>query len=107
MINANDIEKFSALADKFYIDYLSSRGAIRFYYPDFVAVQKVGSKEVFWIIETKGREYEDTDKKDEAIKKWCKDITAQTEQEWKYLKVMQTDFERLRNPKNFAELILL
>ncbi|RKY40313.1 MAG: hypothetical protein DRP81_09550, partial [Candidatus Omnitrophota bacterium] len=35
-----DIIKFASLAEKFKIDYLSSRGAIRFYYPDFVAVQK-------------------------------------------------------------------
>ncbi|BAU22777.1 hypothetical protein THC_0379 [Caldimicrobium thiodismutans] len=105
--NANDIEKFSALADKFSIDYLSSKGAIRFYYPDFVAVQKVGSKKVFWIIETKGKEYEDTDKKDEAIKKWCMDITTQTGQEWKYLKVMQKDFNESRIPKTFAELTSL
>jgi len=88
-----DIEKFAALVDNFSIDYLSSRGSIRFYFLDFVAVQKIGNKKVFWIIETKGREYEDTDKKDEAIKRWCNDITKQTKKEWKYLKVMQTDFK--------------
>jgi type III restriction enzyme len=102
---ADDIERFSALADKFSIDYLSSRGAIRLYYPDFIAVQKIGKKKVFWIIETKGREYEDTDRKDDAIKRWCEDITKQTGQEWKYLKVMQADFEASRNLKNFAGLV--
>ncbi|MGC8977524.1 MAG: DEAD/DEAH box helicase family protein [Candidatus Ratteibacteria bacterium] len=103
--DADDIERFSALADKFSIDYLSSRGAIRLYYPDFIAVQKIGGKKVFWIIETKGREYEDTDRKDDAIKKWCEDITKQTGQEWKYLKVMQSGFKASRNLKNFAELV--
>ncbi|MCL6494964.1 MAG: DEAD/DEAH box helicase family protein [Ignavibacterium sp.] len=102
-----DIEKFSALADKFSIDYLSSRGAIRLYYPDFIAVQKVSERKVFWIIETKGREYEDTDRKDEAIKKWCENISKQTKSEWKYLKVLQKDFEGARNIKKFTELILL
>ncbi|HPO91471.1 MAG TPA: DEAD/DEAH box helicase family protein [Victivallales bacterium] len=101
---AADIEKFSALADKFSIDYLSSRGATRFYFPDFVAVQKENNNRVYWIIETKGREYEDTDKKDEAIKRWCKDMTKQTN-EWKYLKVMQTDFEKIKNLNSFAKLI--
>ena len=63
-----DIVRFASLAEKFKIDYLSSRGAIRFYYPDFVAVQKERDKEVFWIIETKGREYEETQRKEEAVK---------------------------------------
>ncbi len=98
-----EIEKFSALADKFAIDYLSSRGAIRLYYPDFVAVQKIGNKKIYWIIETKGREYEDTDKKDAAIKKWCEDVTSQTKQDWRYLKVMQSTFSSLK-PESFSQL---
>ncbi len=88
----SDIEKFAALADKFSIDYLSSRGAIRFYHPDFIAVQKYNEKRTFWIIETKGREYEDTDRKDEAIQRWCEDMTRQTKSEWKYLRVNQSIF---------------
>ena len=99
-----DIERFAALANKFSIDYLSSRGAIRFYYPDFVAVQKCNKKRIFWIIETKGREYEDTDRKDEAIKRWCDDITKQTKSEWKYLRVNQPVFEALE-VKTFSELV--
>jgi type III restriction enzyme len=94
--NAPDIEKFSSLIE-FHIDYLSSKGTIRFYYPDFVAVQKINDKRIFWILETKGREYEDTVKKDEAIKRWCDDVSKQTKQEWKYLKVPQRDFDRLKS----------
>jgi len=101
---ASDIEKFSALADKFSIDYLSSRGATRFYYPDFIAVQKLNGKKIHWIIETKGREYEDTDKKDEAMKKWCNDVTKQTSNEWKYIKVFQMDFKK-KKWKNFNDMI--
>lgn len=101
--NSPDIKRFSAFADKFSIDYLTSKGAIRLYYPDFVAVQKTGNKEVYWIIETKGREYEDTDRKDAAIKKWCEDMTSQTKQEWRYLKVMQSTFNSLK-PENFSAL---
>ncbi|HOM26373.1 MAG TPA: hypothetical protein PKV21_02570 [bacterium] len=102
----SDIEKFAALAEKFSIDYLSSRGAIRFYYPDFVAIQKSNGEIIHWIIETKGREYEDTDKKDEAIKKWCEDISKQSKTEWKYLKIHQYNFEKLKNTCNtFSELL--
>lgn len=102
---APDIDRFASLADIFSIDYLSSRGAIRLYYPDFIAVQKVGKEEIFWIIETKGREYEDTDRKDQAIQKWCEDMTKQTSKKWDYLKVPQRDFSR--DIKNFSELLTI
>jgi len=104
--NSPDIEKFAALANSFHIDYLSSRGAIRFYYPDFVAVQKIGRKKLFWTIETKGREFEDTDRKDAAMKKWCEDISQQSENKWQYLKVPQKEFEHLKNEcKTFEDLV--
>ncbi len=101
-----DIRRFASFAEKFSVDYLSSRGAIRLYYPDFIAVQKLNNKEIFWIIETKGREYEDTDRKDMAIKKWCEDITKQSNQEWRYIKIYQEDFNSLKgNIKKFQEII--
>jgi type III restriction enzyme len=103
--NAPDIEKFSSNTT-FKIDYLSSKGTIRFYYPDFIAVQKINSKSIFWIIETKGREYEDTDRKDMAIKKWCDDVSKQTKQQWRYLKVPQREFDRFKNScKTFKCLV--
>lgn len=102
--NADDIEKFAAFAGKFFIDYFTSKGAIRFYHPDFVAIQKNNKKRIHWIIETKGREYEDTDRKDEAIRRWCEDISNQTGQDWRYLKVMQSTFTSLK-PKNFCDLL--
>lgn len=90
--NATDIETFAALANIFRIDYLSSSGAIRYYFPDFVAVQLVGKKKVFWILETKGREYPDLDNKNKAIESWCKAISEQTNFEWKYFLVKQAIF---------------
>ncbi|MCZ2459843.1 MAG: DEAD/DEAH box helicase family protein [Chitinophagales bacterium] len=86
---ANDVEAFAALADIFRIDYLSNTGAIRYYFPDFVAVQTIGKKKVYWILETKGREYPDLDNKNKAIERWCKAVTKQTGVEWKYLLVKQ------------------
>jgi type III restriction enzyme len=87
--NANDVEAFAALADIFRIDYLSNTGAIRYYFPDFVAVQTIGKKKVYWILETKGREYPDLDNKNKAIERWCKAVSKQTSTEWKYLLVKQ------------------
>ncbi len=88
----------------FKIDYFSSRGAIRFYYPDFIAVEKNNKGEINWIIETKGREYEDTDRKDAAMKKWCEELSKETGKNWKYLKVAQLDFEAYPY-KNFRTLV--
>ena len=75
------------------MDYLSATGAIKFYYPDFVTVQQTSDGEVNWIIETKGREYEDVEHKDASIRDWCDKISAQTGQTWRYLKVPQARFD--------------
>jgi len=94
---APDVLRFAALAEsytRFRVDYLSTTGAIRFYYPDFVAVQRSTDGEVNWIIETKGREYEEVENKDAAIREWCQKISAQTGQDWRYLKVSQSVFDR-------------
>jgi type III restriction enzyme len=91
---APDVLRFSALAEsytRFRVDYLSTTGAIKFYYPDFVTVQQTPDDEV---IETKGREYENVEQKDASIRDWCEKITAQTGQTWRYLKVPQVSFDR-------------
>lgn len=105
--SCDDIDRFAALAEsytKFKIDYLSSRGAIRFYYPDFVAVQSTDDGYVNWIIETKGREFIDTERKDAAMKKWCKDVSDETGADWRYLKVPQRDFDA-DNFENYENLV--
>lgn len=94
--NATDVEAFAALADIFRIDYLSGTGAIRYYFPDFVAMQKVGKKKVYWILETKGREYPDLDNKNKAIERWCKAVTKQTGDEWNYLMIKQLHFNGVK-----------
>jgi type III restriction enzyme len=105
--HARDIEKFASLAERnvgFKIDYLSSKGAIRFYYPDFVALQRAGNIQVNWIIETKGRFWEDTDKKEAAIRNWCTEVSKMTGHEWKYALVPQERFEK-HDYYDFAELL--
>lgn len=97
----DDITSFAALAGTdFKIDYLTSKGAIRFYYPDFVAAQKVGKDKIYWILETKGREFPELDNKNKAVERWCKQITKQTGKDWKYLMVKQSKFSSIGNNIN-------
>jgi type III restriction enzyme len=101
---AKDVRRFAALGtteqgesgSQFRVDYLKSSGAIGFYYPDWVVVQKTGDREVNWIIETKGRVWDGTDAKDEAIRIWCERVTSTTRNTWRYARVDQVDFDRLK-----------
>lgn len=94
---SKDISRFAALAEhftRFWVDYLSRSGAIKFYYPDFVAVQKIaGGKEVNWIIETKGRQFENLEYKEASIKEWCKKVSNQFGEDWRYVRVDQAVFK--------------
>ena len=98
---AGDILRFAALGTteqgssgtSFRVDYLKASGAIGFYYPDWVAVQKdPEGEEVNWIIETKGRVWEGTEEKDAAMREWCRRVTEATGVPWHYFRVNQTDF---------------
>jgi len=93
---ADDITAFAALANIFRIDYLSETGAIRNYFPDFVAIQSVDNRIVHWILETKGREYPDLENKNRAIERWCKAVTKQTKNEWKYMLIKQSKFDAVK-----------
>ena len=74
------------------MDYLKTSGAIGFYHPDWVVVQKTANGEVSWIIETKGRVWEGTEAKDAAMHDWCSRISEQIGQLWKYTRVDQSKF---------------
>ncbi|HRI16632.1 MAG TPA: hypothetical protein PLX89_26875, partial [Verrucomicrobiota bacterium] len=109
---APDVLRFASLGTteqgdsgtQFRVDYLKLSGAIGFYHPDWVVVQKVGEGEVNWIIETKGRVWEGTDAKDEAIADWCDRITKQTGQSWKFVRVNQGPFDALK-PRSLIEAL--
>jgi len=92
----SDILRFAALAEhftRFRVDYLSPSGAIKFYYPDFVAVQKEkNGKVIHWIIETKGQVYEAVAYKEASIIDWCKKVSGQVDEEWRYIRVDQKYF---------------
>lgn len=109
--NAPDVVRFSALGTteqgdsgtRFRVDYLKPSGAIGFYHPDWVVVQKVKGGSANWIIETKGRVWEGTIAKDEAIHNWCERVSEATEAPWRYKRVNQVDFDS-RKLKSLAEL---
>lgn len=105
--SAPDVLRFAALAEtftKFRVDYLSTRGAIKFYYPDFVAVQETGEGDTSWIIETKGRAFEGVEQKNRSIMDWCQKITDQTGRRWRFLFVPQSKFDD-RSLSSLEELI--
>lgn len=108
---AVDVLRFAALGTteqgesgtQFRVDYLKPSGAIGFYHPDWVVVQATQAGEVNWIIETKGRVWEGTTAKDEAIREWCERIAEATGTAWSYVRVDQVDFDAAR-PAAIADL---
>jgi len=102
---ASDVKAFSKLPEVFgfAIDYTDTNMNLRSYYPDFVAIDEA---ECHWVLETKGQETAEVERKDEAARRWCEDATPLTGTRWKYLKVPQKEFERLQ-PTTLAELIML
>jgi type III restriction enzyme len=109
---ASDVLRFAALGTteqgesgtEFRVEYLKPSGAIGFYHPDWVIVQKSEDGEVKWIVETKGRVWEGTTAKDDAIREWCARISEETGNAWRYMRVNQTNFE-LRKPKALNDLV--
>jgi len=101
---ASDVLRFAALGtteqgesgSQFRVEYLKPSGAIGFYHPDWVVVQKSEDGEVNWIVETKGRVWEGTSAKDDAIQEWCDRISEATSAPWRYIRVNQTNFELLK-----------
>ena len=99
---APDILRFAALGTTeqgasgatFRVDYIKPSGAIGFYYPDWVAVQRdMDGQIINWVIETKGRVWEGTKEKDSAMHDWCDGVTRATDDTWKYIRVNQAEFQ--------------
>jgi len=109
---SGDVLRFAALGTteqgesgtQFRIDYLKPSGAIGFYHPDWVVVQESEDNEVNWIIETKGRVWEGTVAKDEAMLDWCERISEVTGSNWRYVRINQTEFEASK-PAVLGELL--
>ena len=99
---APDILRFAALGTTeqgasgatFRVDYIKPSGAIGFYYPDWVAVQRDLDGEIInWVLETKGRVWEGTEEKDAAMHDWCDSVSRATDDTWKYIRVNQAEFQ--------------
>jgi type III restriction enzyme len=103
--DANDVTRFAKLPRPFgfAIDYTDGSMNLRSYYPDFVAVDKKGTR---WLLETKGAETGEVAHKDVAATQWCANATQLTGTKWEYLKVPQKDFETLQ-PSRLEHLIAL
>jgi len=108
---ASDVLRFASLGTteqgesgtQFRVDYLKPSGAIGFYHPDWVVVQRAEADEVNWIIETKGRVWEGTAAKDEAMRVWCERISAETGGVWRFKRIGQSEFDG-RRPSRLADL---
>jgi type III restriction enzyme len=109
---AKDVVRFASLGTtgqgesgtQFRVDYLKPNGAIGFYHPDWVLVQESPAGEVNWIVETKGRVWEGTAAKDEALETWCARVAVATGRIWRYARVNQADFDRAK-PANLEQLL--
>ena len=106
---SNDVEAFAKLAEwntGFGLEYLSERGSVRLYYPDFVARVLDGAKITMWIIETKGREDWDSEvpRKDAHAEWWCEQVTKETGVQWRYAKLPYRRYHA-NFPASFASLV--
>jgi type III restriction enzyme len=77
------------------IDYLSQKGRLALYTPDFMA--RLNRKE-YALIETKGREDRDVSLKARAAVAWC-EAASQEENKWTYIYIPQKVFEELTDNK--------
>jgi type III restriction enzyme len=90
-----DVSSFAKLPRRFgfAIEYTDSATNLRYYEPDFVAVDTEGWH---YLIETKGQENIDVAHKDRAATIWCENATLLTEVSWTYMKVPQVEFGKLQ-----------
>jgi type III restriction enzyme len=88
---ASDVVAYAKLTlnSRFSIEYLSSTGALRYYYPDFVVRL---DDDTHLIVETKGLEDPEVARKDKRARRWCEDASRLTGEDWGYLKVPEKVF---------------
>ena len=103
--NAKDLQRFSKLPSQFgfAIEYTDNATNLRYYEPDFVAVQDDGTH---WLIETKGLVSVDVAHKNRAAILWCENASRLTGTSWQYIIVHQSEFEQLQ-PDAYSDLYAL
>jgi len=89
---ATDVAAFAKLTlnTRFALEYISSTGALRYYYPDFLVRLTDDS---CLVLETKGMEDIEVAHKDQRARRWCRDVTALSGRDWAYEKVRQRVFD--------------
>jgi len=102
---ADDVLRFAKLPEQFgfAIEYTDNATNLRYYEPDFVVLTSDGTH---FIAETKGLEDVNVVNKDRAAQLWCENISRFTGKPWAYVKVLQTEFNRLQ-PTKFSDLFVL
>ncbi|MFO2560082.1 DEAD/DEAH box helicase family protein [Legionella pneumophila serogroup 1] len=105
--SCDDIMAFEKNTDAmgFFLDYRNQDGGIANYYPDFIVKKDLNE---YWIIELKGREGAEDDKKRERLIQWCCDATQQDKNKIRYnsMFIQENKWERYR-PRNFCSLIAM
>jgi type III restriction enzyme len=101
---ATDVKSFAKLPRRFgfAIEYTDSATNLRYYEPDFVAVDTDGWH---YLIETKGQENVDVAHKDRAATIWSENATLLTKVPWLYVKVPQLEFGKLE-PSVLADVVI-
>jgi type III restriction enzyme len=99
---ADDVLAFAKneTAIHFDMEYISEKGGLRTYRPDFL----IRAAESNYIVETKGWEDLEVARKDLRATQWCRDATELSGQHWQYLKVPKTLF-RGRQWQSLHELV--
>ena len=88
---------------KYSIDYIKEDGSIGRYHPDFYLTLNNGER---WVIETKGAEEVNAQRKIQRLKVWCEDATLSQGVKWDCLYVRQENWNKLKNfPNSFDEII--
>jgi len=89
---ATDVAAFAKLTmnSRFALEYIARSGALRYYYPDFVARL---DDETCLVIETKGLEDVDVALKDRRARRWSRDASELSGGDWAYEKVLQKVFD--------------
>lgn len=102
--DAVDVTSFAKLPRRFgfAIEYTDSATNLRYYEPDFVAVDGDGRH---YVIETKGQENIDVVHKDRAATIWCENAALLTDVTWSYMKVPQVEFGKLQ-PHVLSDMVV-
>lgn len=89
---AEDVTAWAKLTmnTRFALEYISTTGALRYYYPDFVMRL---SDDSCLVVETKGQEDLDVALKDRRARRWCQDAARLSGRDWAYEKVPQKIFD--------------